>query len=110
MATEPRLGTRIKRARERKRWTQHQLADALDVNVKTIDNWENDRTYPRSSIGALEDVLGIQFDDNESDADAADRLQAEGEAMIEAARRMRAARSGKRQEGTATYREARRAV
>lgn len=62
MATEPAIGTRIKRARERKRWTQRQLADALHVNIKTVDNWENGRTSPRSSIGALEDVLGVRLD------------------------------------------------
>lgn len=61
MATESPLGTRIKRARERKRWTQQQLAGRLEVDRKTIDNWENDRTYPRSSIGALEDVLGVSL-------------------------------------------------
>jgi transcriptional regulator with XRE-family HTH domain len=61
MATEPRLGTRIKRARERKRWTQQQLADRVGVNRKTVDNWENDRSGPRSSIGILEDVLGISL-------------------------------------------------
>ena len=62
MATEPAIGTTIKRARERKRWTQRQLADALGVNIKSIDNWESGRTRPRSSIGALEAVLGISFD------------------------------------------------
>lgn len=61
MATEPRLGTTIKRARERKRWTQQQLADRVGVNRKTVDNWENDRSSPRSSIGVLEDVLGTSL-------------------------------------------------
>ena len=61
MATEPSIGTSIKRARERKRWTQRQLADALGVNVKSVDNWENGRTSPRSSIGALEEVLGVDL-------------------------------------------------
>lgn len=62
MATEPAIGTRIKRARERKRWTQRQLAEALQVDRKTIDNWEHGRTEPRSSIGALEEVLGVRLD------------------------------------------------
>lgn len=74
MAAGPPLGTRIKRARERKRWTQQQLADALDVNIKTIDNWENGRTSPRSSIGALEDVLGISLDEDEPRPLVSDRL------------------------------------
>jgi transcriptional regulator with XRE-family HTH domain len=61
MATSPPISTAIKRARERRRWTQQQLAAALGVNVKTVDNWENGRTSPRSSVGALEEILGIQL-------------------------------------------------
>lgn len=64
MATDPHIGTSIRRARERKRWTQRQLAHALGVNIKTVDNWENGRTSPRSAIGAIEQVLGISFDEN----------------------------------------------
>lgn len=59
MATD--LGTTIKRARERKRWTQQQLAEAVGVSQKTIDNWENGRTEPRSSLGALEVVLDVNL-------------------------------------------------
>lgn len=63
MTTDPTaLGAAIKRARERKRWTQAQLAERVGVNVKTIDNWENGRTSPRNSLGRLEQVLGIQLD------------------------------------------------
>lgn len=62
MATEPRIGTKVRRARERMRWTQKQLADALGVSVRTVNDWENDRAYPRSSIGALEEVLGVGLD------------------------------------------------
>ena len=61
MPAQPNIGTAIKRARERKRWTQRQLADALGVDIKTVDNWENGRTRPRSSIGALEEVLGVSL-------------------------------------------------
>jgi transcriptional regulator with XRE-family HTH domain len=59
MATD--IGTMIKRARERKRWTQRQLAAALEVDRKTVDNWENGRTRPARSIGALEAVLGVSL-------------------------------------------------
>lgn len=62
MTDVPPIGLRIKRARERKRWTQRQLAQAVGVNTKTIDNYENGRTSPRNSIGALEEVLGISLD------------------------------------------------
>jgi len=61
MATD--IGTRIKRARERKRWSQQRLADALHVDRKTVDNWENGRNKPRSSVGALEEVLGVRLGD-----------------------------------------------
>lgn len=57
------IGLRIKRARERKRWTQRQLAGALGVNVKSVDNWEAGRTSPRNSTGAIEEVLGISLDE-----------------------------------------------
>src|SRR5215472_8226629 len=65
MATGLALGTRIRRARERLRWTQRRLADEVGVSVRTVNDWENDRTEPRSSIGALEDVLGVSLDDEE---------------------------------------------
>lgn len=61
MATDTRLGTTIKRARERMRMTQRQLAQALSVNIKTVDNWENNRTSPKNSIGAIEEILGISL-------------------------------------------------
>lgn len=55
------LGTTIKRARERRRWTQQQLADAVGVSQKTVDNWENNRTLPKSSLGAIESILGVNL-------------------------------------------------
>ena len=66
MATDPLIGTRIKRARERKRMTQAQLAEMVGVSVRAVGDWENDRAFPRNSIGALEQALGIQLDDPES--------------------------------------------
>jgi transcriptional regulator with XRE-family HTH domain len=70
MATEPAIGTKIKRARERQRWTQRQLAAELHVNIKTVDNWENGRTSPLNSIGALEAVLGIRLDGDQIEPDS----------------------------------------
>lgn len=77
MATDTRIGTAIKRARERRRWTQRQLADALGVNTKSVDNWENGRTSPRSSIGALEEVLGISLDAAPPEAPPVDDWEAQ---------------------------------
>lgn len=59
MATEqPRIGDRIRRARQLRRWTQRELAERIGVDRKTVDNWENDRAYPRTALGALEQLLG----------------------------------------------------
>ena len=63
MATESRIGVRIKRARERKRMRQQDLAAAVGVSRTTVDAWEHNRAYPRNRIGALEEVLGISLDD-----------------------------------------------
>ena len=62
MATTPRLGTMIKRARERKRMSQQQLGDELGVSRSAVNAWERDRAYPRNSIGAIEEILGISLD------------------------------------------------
>lgn len=70
----PDAGTRIKRARERRRWSQRQLADALHVDRKTVDNWENGRTQPRSRQGAIEEVLGIGLDEAEPEPDVTAEL------------------------------------
>lgn len=82
MDAPPPIGSKIKRARERLRMSQQQLADALGVTQKTIDNWEHDRSYPRSAIGALEDVLGVRLSDEpepepEPEGDQLDQLEAQ---------------------------------
>ena len=35
----------------------------LGVSRSALNAWENDRAYPRSSIGALEELYGISLDD-----------------------------------------------
>lgn len=59
----PPIGKMIKRAREKKRWSQQEAADKLGVSRSALNAWENDRAYPRSSIGALEALYGIAIDD-----------------------------------------------
>src|SRR5262245_19718037 len=64
------LGRRIRRARETKRlhgepWTQEHLAGLLGVSVRSIGRWEREGTVPRSSIGALEQVLGADLTGSE---------------------------------------------
>jgi transcriptional regulator with XRE-family HTH domain len=60
-ATAPTLGTQIRRARERKRWTQQQLADFIEVSRDAVIQWESDRRVPKNRIGALEEVLEIDL-------------------------------------------------
>lgn len=62
MADSQQIGIKIKRARERLRWRQQDLADKLGVSRNAVDAWENGRAYPKRSIGALEAVLGISLD------------------------------------------------
>lgn len=68
MAPSNRIGTKIRRARERKRMSQAELADALSVSRSAVNAWENDRAYPQSSIGALEEILGIRLDEPEPES------------------------------------------
>jgi transcriptional regulator with XRE-family HTH domain len=51
------LGPRIRRARERAKLTQRDLAEAVGVDRKTIGNWESGASSPRSRLGRLEAVL-----------------------------------------------------
>lgn len=55
------LGIRIRRARERKRWTQQQLADAVGAAVRAVGSWERGEAVPRNAIGALEELLGADL-------------------------------------------------
>lgn len=57
MASEPRLGTKIRRAIERRRMTQQQVADALGVSRSAVNAWVNGRAVPMNAIGALEALL-----------------------------------------------------
>ena len=98
MATDhPPIGDRIRRARNLRqpRLTQVQLAALIGVDRKTVDNWENDRTYPGQRIPLLEQVLGVSLthpepspgpepDDDEGPDEAAVRLAHE---ILEMARR-----------------------
>lgn len=57
------LGARIRRARERAKLSQEELASAVGASVRAVGDWENDRRKPRNRLGALEDVLGVSLVD-----------------------------------------------
>ena len=71
MATTPRIGTMIKRARERQLMSQEELAAKLRVSRSAVNSWERDRSYPRNRIGALEQVLGIKVEGEPATAELA---------------------------------------
>lgn len=48
------FGEKLKELRELKNLTQTELANILNVNVKTIKNWESEKSYPR-----LETLINI---------------------------------------------------
>src|SRR5262249_33527204 len=72
------LGVRIRRARERKRWSQQELADELSklrpdkppVGVRSVGRWERDEAVPRGDLGALEYVLGVDLSADREELDA----------------------------------------
>jgi transcriptional regulator with XRE-family HTH domain len=81
MATDPRIGARIKIARARRGMSQQQVADAIGVARTTVDSWENGRSQPKRGkvLGALERELGVSLFEPETLGDlAADVASASG--------------------------------
>lgn len=66
-ASPPSLGARIRRARERAKLSQEELANAVGASVRAVGDWENDRRKPRNRLGAIEEVLGISLDGEPDD-------------------------------------------
>ena len=53
-------GALIKRLRESRKMTQHQLAEKLSVSDKVISKWETGRGYPDISlVEPLSSALGV---------------------------------------------------
>lgn len=77
---QPRIGRKLRRAMERKRLDQTEVAEALGVSRNAVNAWLNDRAYPQNSIGALEELLDISLDEeppSETPAEAVARLERE---------------------------------
>lgn len=58
MPTE-HVGILIARARQRRRMTQIQLAEALGVSPSTVADWERGKAYPLKYAGLVEAELDI---------------------------------------------------
>ena len=55
-------GTMIRRLRENKKMTQHQLADKIGVSDKAVSKWETGRGYPDISlVESLAEALGVSI-------------------------------------------------
>lgn len=67
MAEETPTGTLIQRARQRKRLTQQEMADALGVSKTTVANWESDKHFPLRYAGPVEELLGIVLPDSRAE-------------------------------------------
>jgi transcriptional regulator with XRE-family HTH domain len=73
----------IRQARERRGWTQLQVAIQLGLTPVTIYNWERGRSEPRvSQFRLLARLLGVSMDDL---ALTAGDLQTDGSAQVESA-------------------------
>ena len=67
----------IKELREKKGWTQLELANEIGVTPSTIYNWERGRFVPRlAQLRDLARVLGVRMDEMEllDDEDQAKKL------------------------------------
>jgi transcriptional regulator with XRE-family HTH domain len=58
----PSLGARIRRARERARLSQEELAALVGASSRAVGDWENDRRKPRNRLSVLEEVLGVSLE------------------------------------------------
>ena len=57
----PSIGDFIRRARQRKRMTQDQLAAAVGVARPSVSRWEGGQHFPLKHAGAIEEALGIEL-------------------------------------------------
>jgi transcriptional regulator with XRE-family HTH domain len=62
MASES-LGEQIRRARQRRRWSQAEAARKLGVSARALGDWERGVKKPRN-LTVIEDVFGIRLSGN----------------------------------------------
>lgn len=61
MATEPLIGTTIKKRRQALGMNQEQFAERVGVHRSSVANWERGASFPLRHLGAVEEVLGISL-------------------------------------------------
>ena len=58
------FGDRLKEEREKRNWSQNDLAERLHVSRQTVSKWETGKNYPNIEILiALSDLFGITVDE-----------------------------------------------
>lgn len=58
-----KIDQRIREEREKKDWTQHELAKRLHVSRQSISKWENGTAYPDiDKLLQLSELFGISLD------------------------------------------------
>ena len=58
-----KIGEKVKEQRLKKKWTQEQLAQLLNVSRSTVSSWEVGRNYPDlETIISISDLFGITLD------------------------------------------------
>ena len=88
------FGEQLRDALERRRMDQGDLAALMDVSVRAVNDWVNDRTLPRNRMGALKawapELGGEEIDPNEAKLSSIDGLDAAQLAkLVEAYRAIR---------------------
>src|SRR5512135_2645858 len=61
MPSQPRIGARIRRARQHLGMSQEQLAARIGASRSAVNAWERDRAWPRNIV-RLEEVLGVSLE------------------------------------------------
>lgn len=61
------IGERIRQARERRGWTQTELAAKVGVGYKTVSNWETGNTVPQNRLGMLRELFPGELNDSPAD-------------------------------------------
>lgn len=96
------IGVAIRRARQRKRLTQRQLAEAVGVHVVSVRNWERGTHFPVRYRAVVEDVLDIEIQARTGTDDAAAKQPGEAApARGQRGRGFLSRRAARRNEGDA---------
>ena len=102
MPTGTSTGVAIRRARQLKRMTQHQLAEAVGVSDTSVRNWEDGTHFPLRYQALVEDLLGIRIEpDPSGDAGMAGQVAATTAVPERRPRGLLSRRASRRNEGDA---------